>query len=253
MDNLSVAIALPVFNEESRIYDYLEEIVEDFKLERFELGLIVVNDCSLDATKQEILRFLAAHPRTNLELLENDVNLGHGPSTTKGIKRAVDMGFEFVITTDGDAQIVADDIVSVARKLKRGAHVVEGVRISREPDKLRKLISLGAKISVFLLSRHWPKDANTPLRGYKLTALEGAISEKVQKLWVPNIYFSIYMRRHHEVHQIMVKWRVHTDRGGLGSTWSRNGLKRAFQLLRFSIISFVQMVKLGKGRKFGWW
>lgn len=239
-----LAISMPVFNEEARIYRYIEEILETFEDKSEAPLIILVNDCSTDSTKSEILRCLSDYPQAKIEIAQNPTNLGHGRSTTTGIAMAIDAKADYIITTDGDGQISATDIRRVATALYEGHEIVEGIRKTRERDTLRRKITFGAKICVFLMSRRWPKDANTPLRGYRSDAVEKVVSDEVQNLLVPNIFFSAYFGKHSRVCELDVEWRIHREREGVGSSWSTNKIRRSVQLLNFSIRALWQLLRM---------
>lgn len=193
------SITLPVFNEEAKIYDYLCEISSEFPESNSDFSIIVVDDCSSDKSADEVLRFASNHPLPKVELIRNETNRGHGPSTIEGIKHAIAGGGDYIITTDGDAQITGEDIGEVAKQLQTGSQVVEGVRLSREKDIMRRFISTMSRILISLLSGTKTRDANTPLRGYQVRIISLAIKNLDPEMIVPNLFFSYHVRQRHQV------------------------------------------------------
>jgi glycosyltransferase involved in cell wall biosynthesis len=85
------SIVIPAYNEAENIGRLLEELLA---LALFE-EIIVVNDCSVDSTKDIVRRF----PRVTL--INNSGNMGNGASVRKGILKSTK---EYVLLLDADGQ-----------------------------------------------------------------------------------------------------------------------------------------------------
>ncbi len=85
------AIVIPVYNEEATIGALLQDIIA---LSVF-AEIIVINDCSTDATREIVQRF------PEVLLLNNFRNMGNGACVKKGILKATK---DFVLLLDADGQ-----------------------------------------------------------------------------------------------------------------------------------------------------
>lgn len=100
MSNESFAVVVPMFNEEAGAQNCIDEITR--LLREFFPGarLIAVNDGSSDQTA-EILR-TAAETNDILTVVTHEKNDGYGQALQSGARRALQLGYEFVIFMDSD-------------------------------------------------------------------------------------------------------------------------------------------------------
>jgi len=127
----SVWIVVPAFNEERTI----EKVVVG--LRRLYPNVIVVDDCSTDATAV-LARTAGAH------LVSHPINLGQGAALQTGITFALRQGASHLVTFDADLQHRPDDIPALLDALtKSGADFALGSRFlgsATDIDLSRKLL-----------------------------------------------------------------------------------------------------------------
>ena len=105
MKNETVAI-IPAFNEEKTI----ENVIKNTLV--YVNKIIVVSDGSSDNTVKK-------SKNNNVLVLENKKNLGPALATEKGIQKAIELGFKYLITIDADGQHPYDQIPVFLEKLKK--------------------------------------------------------------------------------------------------------------------------------------
>jgi glycosyltransferase involved in cell wall biosynthesis len=93
-----IVVIIPVFNEEKKIKDVINSV------RGYCDELIVVNDGSTDQTKAILESF------EGITLVNHETNHGIGGATKTGIKKAFEMGAEYIIKFDGDGQHMSTDI-----------------------------------------------------------------------------------------------------------------------------------------------
>src|ERR1700722_8658926 len=98
-----IAFIVPAFNEEASIATVINELRTVIEQNNLHAAIVVVNDCSTDATGT-ILRTM---PCISLHL---PVNLGIGGAVQTGFKYALENGFDFAFQIDGDGQHPAEEI-----------------------------------------------------------------------------------------------------------------------------------------------
>ena len=118
VDTTKMAVVIPAYNEVKTIRDITERALLHAK------SVIVVDDCSTDATVNELSDL-------NITLLRNDENLGKAATLWRGIEHALSAGAEKIVTIDGDGQHKPDDIPRfVAASVDYPGRVVIGMRFT---------------------------------------------------------------------------------------------------------------------------
>lgn len=115
---MRVLTAIPVYNEQDHIEPVLREVL------RYAQDVLVVDDGSTDATPQRLARF------PQVQVIRHAVNRGYGAGLQSAFARAIDGGYEGLVTLDCDGQhepcripevsapLTEFDIVSGSRYLK---------------------------------------------------------------------------------------------------------------------------------------
>lgn len=243
---LDVVIAMPAFNEESAIPDFLAEIVEAFADLRFHL--VVVNDDSTDNTDSRLHSLATTYP---LEVHTNSQNYGHGPSTLAALRLALRLSPGYVLATDGDGHVAG----STLRHLydlaceKTTPMVIEGARSQRDEPWFRKSVSAAARILVQLQSsKPPPRDANTPFRVYPTEFLHGLLAEIPDNHMTPNLMMSKLVRQH-DIPFAEVLIAQHKREGAIenGSSWKqRSRLIPSRRFLKFCVKAATQWITTGR-------
>lgn len=93
-----ICVVIPTYNNDGTIEHVVRKSLE------LCADVIVVNDGSTDATSSLL------HRIDGITMIENDRNRGKGYALKRGFQRAMEMGFAYAITLDGDGQHSAEDI-----------------------------------------------------------------------------------------------------------------------------------------------
>ena len=133
---MNFSIIIPVYNEAGNIGPLVEEISAAVGSEFFEL--IYVDDCSNDATCQQILELKLRHPW--LRLIRHHARCGQSTALCTGVKAA---RAPIIATLDGDGQNDPTDIPRLLATLANTAGIVCvcGYRRQRRDSGLKKLSS----------------------------------------------------------------------------------------------------------------
>ena len=138
--NKSVCIVMPVYNEGLVVKKHIEEIKMCFT------NIVCVDDGSSDNTLEQLKSsgvYVVSHP----------FNMGQGASLQTGVEvaRAMD-GIDYFVTVDADGQHRVQDILKVAKEIKKNKHdVVLGSRflkaIDGVPFSKRMFLKMATKFS----------------------------------------------------------------------------------------------------------
>jgi glycosyltransferase involved in cell wall biosynthesis len=115
---VSYLIVIPVYNEEAVI----GEVLNSIKRTELEMDVLVVNDGSTDRTS-EIAEASGA------KVIDIPYNIGYGGAIQTGFRFAVEYGYDYVITMDGDGQHDPESIRRLIETMEsENADVVVGSR-----------------------------------------------------------------------------------------------------------------------------
>ena len=145
-----VAVVIPALNEEADI----EQVILAVKRHA---NPIVVDDGSSDRTASIACNAGAV-------VVVHVKNMGYDAALESGLFRAIELGFEYAITMDGDGQHTPETLQLFKIKLIEGADLVVGVR-----DKHQRFAeTIFALVSKYL----WEvKDPLCGMKGYRLKLL----------------------------------------------------------------------------------
>ncbi len=152
-------VIIPAFNEEQSVVGQCNEI----RKKTGEFDIIVINDCSQDATRRCCIN-------NNIKVLDHAVNLGIGGTVQTGYRYAYANGYEIAVQIDGDGQHDAsylDDMYDAL--IKENADMVIGSRfLSNEGFQSTALRRVGIRFFSFLIKILTGKIITDPTSGYRM-------------------------------------------------------------------------------------
>jgi glycosyltransferase involved in cell wall biosynthesis len=119
LDDPLLSVVMPVYNERQTI----EEIVDRVLAVPIRIELLVIDDASVDGTRER-LRSMAASGR--FRLLEQPRNLGKGAAVRRGFEEATG---DLVVVQDADLEYSPEELPALTELIREGrADVVYGSR-----------------------------------------------------------------------------------------------------------------------------
>ncbi len=124
---MKISIIIPVYNEQKTIAQVLQT-VDGLKLDKFTKEIIVVDDGSKDASKEQILKTKIS----GMKFYSHDKNMGKGAAIKTGIDHATG---EYIVIQDADTEYNPEDIKKLLVMVGNDKDcVVYGTRLNRMPN-----------------------------------------------------------------------------------------------------------------------
>ncbi len=122
----SLAVIIPMYNEEATASKCIDKVVEEIKKLKLKSTLMIINDGSKDST----LKILTEKKKIykNKLIIINKKNGGYGSALRLGIKKAIELKFEYYLTMDSDLTNPPKYIPKLISALKNGADCVKASR-----------------------------------------------------------------------------------------------------------------------------
>src|SRR3990172_5710615 len=130
---ISLSVVLPAYNEAKNIERTVSEAVSFLSRKSEQYEIIVVNDGSVDGTREVVERLSLSNPK--IVLVNHPINFGYGSALRSGFERA---SLDYIFFMDSDGQF---DISDVDRLLPfiGNYDVIVGYRGKRADSFIRSL------------------------------------------------------------------------------------------------------------------
>ena len=121
-----LSILIPVYNEANTVHLILDKIKGIVLPEGLAKEIVIVDDCSRDATVTAIESYIAANPALEIALFKHEKNKGKGAALHTGIARTTG---NYIIIQDADLEYDPNEYAILLRPMLEGyADVVYGSR-----------------------------------------------------------------------------------------------------------------------------
>jgi glycosyltransferase involved in cell wall biosynthesis len=161
MQNSVISVVIPAYNEEKTVGDVIDETIQVMDALEMPYEIIVVDDGSMDRTKEIASRYKAT-------VLSNGRNHGKGYALKRGFQHAQG---DIIVTIDADGAHNPKEIPDLINPLFNGADIVAGSRfLGSGKDHTSKLHIVGNHIinaTIMVLTRKLITDSQTGLRAFK--------------------------------------------------------------------------------------
>lgn len=208
-DESKTVVLIPTFNEVENIQILLRKILRMYPL----MSILVVDGHSSDGTPEAVKTIMESVSDRRIYLIEEASRTGYGHAMATGFKKALEMGFEYIITMDGDLSHDPEYIQRLFEKRRQyqliiGSRYKDGVRV--EGWKFRKLFFsklANMYISYILIRPIW--DFTSGFRLYHrdfLEAIDLDQLEEIAYLFQVQLVYLAYKYRFH-VNEVPIIFR----------------------------------------------
>jgi glycosyltransferase involved in cell wall biosynthesis len=180
----SLAIVMPVYNEEECIADVIRSWHDELCLLNIDFIMIVLNDGSDDETRHKLNEFM----ENERVFIIHKENTGHGPSILMGYHTAVEKA-TWVFQTDSDDSIKSRYFAELWNR-RDDYDALFGIRERQQQNLARKIISIVSRITVRSLFGKGVTDVNIPFRLIRSDILKKIIEHIPDGTFAPNIIIS---------------------------------------------------------------
>lgn len=152
-------VIIPVHNEQKNIGRCLKQLQKYWK------NIIVVNDGSTDDTSSVLRRFRSVH------VVDLPTNKGKGAAMLAGARLAWKLKAKGIVFMDGDNQHNPKHVTDFIALLKKGRHVVIGVRLLKTKIPLHRKI--GNLLIAVVIQKMFYLDIPDMMCGYRAMSKKG--------------------------------------------------------------------------------
>jgi dolichol-phosphate mannosyltransferase len=184
-----LTVVMPSYNEEQIIEDSVREWHGEVVARIPGAELVVIDDCSTDATGSILDRL--SHELPGVRSIHQQQNGGHGRALRHGFQH---LSKEFVFQTDSDRQHKPAEFWRLW-EIRENYDFVFGVRSQRADGVLRIVITHAMRLLIWALWRVWIRDANCPYKLMRSSALDQVLSHIPEDSFIPMVMVSIMARK----------------------------------------------------------
>ncbi len=158
---MKCCVIIPTYNNEKTISNVISDVLEYCN------DVIVVNDGATDTTPSLIKNF-----GNSITSIGYKKNVGKGNALKIGFKKAIELGFDYAITIDSDAQHYADDIPKFVAVLEKNPNSLLMGSRNMEQEGVPSKSSFGNKFSNFWVKLQTGIKLPDTQTGYRLYPLK---------------------------------------------------------------------------------
>jgi len=232
----SLLLIVPAFNEQASI----ERVVNEIRTELPGVPVVVIDDCSVDATA-------ALAERAGARVLSLPHHLGLGGAVQAGYKLAFELGYEYVIRVDGDGQHDPRDVLRLFEALRStGCEMVIGSRFTENDAEHTSLArQMGVRLFRLLLRPILGKPVHDPTSGFVgLNRAALQVFSKSFPLEYPEIEALVVLQRR-AFRFVEVPCRMRPRMGGASSI---TAVKSIYYVVHVLLGVFVNILKFERTR-----
>ncbi len=183
----SLAIILPVYNEEEAIGNVLEKWCSMLDTLDVDYCMHPYNDGSKDNSLQVLKRLEAGHP--GRIKVHDKTNSGHGPTILKGYNEAAEAGYTWIFQIDSDDEMGPEKFPELWAK-RHDYDFLVGYRDGRKQALPRKIISAISRLTVKIFYGKSIWDVNTPYRLMRTEVFAPIYKTIPENTFAPNVILS---------------------------------------------------------------
>lgn len=207
-NDVYLSIVIPAYNEEKRIGNTLDNIINYLNKKDYKSEIIVVVDGSTDSTMNVIKEF--GRKDSRIKAIENKITRGKGYSVKKGM---LETNGKFALFTDADLSTPINEVEKLIHWLEKGYDVAIGSRSLKDsqveihqPFVREFMGKIFNKIMSLLVCKGF-KDTQCGFKCYKRHVINKIFSRQTIKGFAFDVEIILIAERHgFKVKEVPVRW-----------------------------------------------
>ncbi len=160
IENESISLILPCFNEQESVKNVIDEIIDFKKDNESNLEVIVVDDGSTDLSIEKLNQY-----KNQIKLIQLNKNQGYGKALKKGIEESQG---DYICFYDFDCTCSIHDLPGLIQNLKvKKAKMAVGVRVSQE-NQMPKVRRFGNLLFAKTINILFSENIQDACSGYRV-------------------------------------------------------------------------------------
>ena len=181
-----ILISVFCYNVGKFIFSVLEKI---YSTNHHETSIIIINDYSKDNTISEIYRFIEKHKSKNIEIINNEKNMGYGYNYKLSFNYAIKHDYEKIIFIHGDGQYPPSQINTMSRLLTSntlvfGSRFLNLLSVKENMPLRRFFANRVLTIFINLLFRRKFTEYFSGFRGYNIAEIKKIKFDDLSDKWI---------------------------------------------------------------------
>ncbi|MBP6385870.1 MAG: glycosyltransferase family 2 protein [Pseudarcicella sp.] len=232
---MKLTIIIPAYNEAKTIHLILNKVLQVQLINGIEKEIIIVNDCSTDATEEIIKKYISDSNSSLIQLENHAYNQGKGAAIHTGIKSAKG---DFVLIQDADLEYDPNEYNKLLKPIVDGyADVVYGSRfIGGNPHRILFFWhTIGNKILTFLsnmLNNLNLTDMETCYKLFKADIIKPITLKEKRFGFEPEITAKIAKIPEIRIYEVGISYYGRTYQEGKKINW-KDGFRAIYCILKY--------------------
>lgn len=233
-----LSIIIPVYNEEKTIVAILEKIEKVVLLEALEKEIIIINDCSTDASEKRILEYCNTKPHSNIKSFSFTKNKGKGAAIQEGIQQATG---DYILIQDADLEYDPKEYNTLLQPFLDGfADVVYGSRfMGSKPHRILFFWhTIGNKFLTFLsnmVTNLNLTDMETGYKMFKASLLKSIALQEKRFGFEPEVTAKIARIPNIRIYEVGISYYGRTYQEDKKITW-KDGIRAIYCILKYGLL-----------------
>jgi len=234
-----LSILIPAYNEENTIQVILEKVQEVELPNNIQKEIVIVNDCSKDATVAKVEEYMVANPNMDIRFFSQDKNMGKGAAINRAIKECTG---DYMIIQDADLEYDPQEYNLLLKPVfMDNADVVYGSRfVGHHPHRILFFWhSIGNKVLTTLSNMMTNLNLSDMETCYKLirTSIAKEIEIKENRFGIePEITAKLAKRKGIRIYEVGISYYGRTYEEGKKIGW-KDGVRAIWCIFKYRFSS----------------